>query len=373
MNAHWEETTGITERADQWLELIKSGKPYDRAEFLRWLKQSPVHVREMLRVTTWDKILDHTLDPKRKIDIDALMRSTDSNVVRLDHDSRRETQSPPLPAAQQNAPNTAERRTRRQWLTGLATAACLILALAMGWLQQPNNAEAQSQFNTAIGEQRSVSLSDGSVVNLNTQSRVKVAFSAAARDIFLLEGQAIFKVRHDATRPFRVHVGSSVVQAIGTQFDVYRLKDRTSVAVIEGIVQVIPNATGLLDAEALAKLPANTRVPAGQSIAIVADGTVTEQAKVDTKEAGAWRQRRLVFHKSTVAEIAAEFNRYNQTQIRVEGDALRAEQRFSGVFDADDPESLLAYLGLDGSYSYVHNGNEFVIRLTSSLAQSAQE
>jgi len=197
-----------------------------------------------------------------------------------------------------------------------------------------------------------------------------VAFSAEGRDIYLLEGQAIFKVERDAARPFRVHVDSDVVQAIGTQFDVHRLKDRTSVAVIEGVVQIIPGAAGKITLDTLARLPAETRVPAGERISIAADGKLTPHTQISALEAGAWQQRRLIFRQQTLAEIAAEFNRYNRNpQIRIEGDALR-NQRLSAVFDADDPETLFTYLAAtDPRFILDRNGVEMIIRMRSNFAQ----
>jgi transmembrane sensor len=95
------------------------------------------------------------------------------------------------------------------------------------------------------------------------------------------------------------------------------------------------------------------------------------RASISSQEASAWQQRRLVFRKHTLAEIAAEFNRYNRSpQIRVEGDALR-ERRFSGVFDADDPETLLQYLKADSRFTFDRTGDELIIRMRSSLAQTA--
>jgi len=368
-----EEALVIAERADEWLERIKSTE-YDKAEFLRWLKQSPVHIREMLLATTWDRTFEHALDPEHTIDIEALRVLAGDNVVTLGSGS---ATSQPLAAAAVSPakpPNPQSRWFRefvgKRWLVGVSAAACMVGTLVLGWAQLTGTAADQQQYGTIIGEQRSVGLADGSVIHLNTRSRVRVAFSAQARDVYLLEGQAIFKVKHDAARPFRVHVDSSVVQAIGTQFDVYRLKDSTSVAVIEGVVQIIPASSGNIASAALSKLPASTRVPAGEKVVIIADGHLTPHASISAQEASAWQQRRLVFRKHTLAEIAAEFNRYNRTpQIRVEGDSLRAT-RFSGVFDADDPETLLGYLATDARFAFDRTDSELVIRLRSNLAQA---
>lgn len=368
-----EEALVVAERAAEWLERIKS-EQYDKAEFLRWLKQSPVHIREILLATTWDQAFEHALDPEHKIDIEELRALAGDNVVTLGSDTSRQTATAAVtPAKSSNALNLRpEKFASKRWLVGMSAAACLMAALAVGWVQLTGTRTDRQQYNTIIGEQRSIGLTDGSVIHLNTRSRVRVAFSAQARDVYLLEGQAIFKVKHDAARPFRVHVGSSVVQAIGTQFDVYRLKDSTSVAVIEGVVQIIPAGSGnIATAAVLAQLPEYTRVPAGEKVVIVAGGKMTPHASINAPEATAWQQRRLVFRKHTLAEIAAEFNRYNRTpQIRVESELLR-ETRFSGVFDADEPENLLGYLATDARFAFDRTDDELVIRMRSNLAQAA--
>lgn len=369
-----EEAMIVAQHAEEWLERMKSTAPHDRVEFLRWLKQSPLHIRELLLATTWDKILGHMLDAEHKVDINDLRAHAGDNVLPLGggDDSSQPVTSAIAKSIRHDASNRRPGGPRRKfWLLSLSAAACLTVALALGWTQFSGAFGANEQFVTLIGEQRSVGLDDGSVIHLNTKSRVRVAFTADARDVYLLEGQAIFKVKHDAQRPFRVHVDSMVVQAIGTQFDVYRLNGRTSVAVIEGIVQIIQTVSGKVIATDLSKLPESTKVPAGEKVVIAADGKMSPRASITSQEASAWQQRLLIFRQHTLAEIAAEFNRYNRTpQIRVEGDALR-KKRFSGVFDADNPELLLLYLKTDSRFTFDRTGEELILRMRSSLAQSA--
>lgn len=355
-----EEAVLIAERAHEWLDrLERSEDPNDRADFMAWLKESPVHVREVLSATTFDAVLPLTLDPDHKIDVDVLARQ--KNVVLLGNGAGRE-----IEPARMKPRKMRDKRMGWSSLIGLSAAAGLAIAVAINW---PGPAEPQQQFGTSVGEQRSIGLSDGSIVHMNTQSNVRVAFSDTARDVYLLGGQATFKVKHDAARPFRVHVDSTVVQAIGTQFDVHRLKDRTNVAVIEGVVQIISGTEGKLDAATLSKLPENTKVPAGESVVIVADGKLTPHAAISPQDASAWQQRRLIFRNHTLAEIATEFNRYNRApQIRIEGEDLRA-RRFNIVLDADDPQSLLDYLSTDKQIAFNRSGDELVIR-TQNFARA---
>jgi hypothetical protein len=113
-----------------------------------------------------------------------------------------------------------------------------MLVSAVTWLF-----EFQNVYATGIGEQRTVTLSDGSTVELNSQSRLRVAFHPHERDVELLEGQALFHVAHDRTRPFLVQSEGAKVRAVGTQFDVYRKSDGTVITVVEGRVAVMPESS----------------------------------------------------------------------------------------------------------------------------------
>ncbi|MCP6755955.1 FecR domain-containing protein, partial [Klebsiella pneumoniae] len=86
-------------------------------------------------------------------------------------------------------------------------------------------------YTTARGELRSVELADGSVVHINTQSRIDVNLSPRAREVRLVGGEALFKVQRDTTRPFLVYSGNAVIQAIGTQFNVRLQQTDTTVSV----------------------------------------------------------------------------------------------------------------------------------------------
>lgn len=119
----------------------------------------------------------------------------------------------------------------------------------------------------------------------------------------------------------------------------------------------------------LAELSERTRKAADKVVSIVADGQIAPPAAVNTVEMNAWQQRRVIFRRNTLLEIADEFNRYNKSpQIRVAGDELRA-RKFSGVFDADDPESLLMYLKSDSQLTINREGNEFVISMREGTGE----
>jgi transmembrane sensor len=345
------------ERAADWIARLKNAAPQDRAAFVRWMKESPKHVRDALLASALEIEL-RRVDPERKFDIEQLASS--SNVVHMHADAAARPSNPvPL----------------WRWVAGFGLVAAVAAAVGLGWSGRLDAWLRPNLYATAVGELRSVELKDGSVVSLNAQSQVRVAYSDEARDVYLEAGQALFVVEHDAERPFRVHAGDATVVAVGTKFDVHRLADRTNVAVIEGVVEVESGSTqsaGAAPSVSLENLAERTRLEAGQGVTITPAG-VTAPAVLDVSEVSAWQQRRLIFRNHTLDEIVHEFARYNRTpHIRVEGAALRAK-RLSGVFYADDLDSFVASLGADASIEMERRGAELVIRERASGAASAED
>jgi transmembrane sensor len=145
-----------------------------------------------------------------------------------------------------------------------------------------------------------------------------------------------------------------VIRALGTQFNVYRQEASIRVAVIEGAIRVsTPHESSQLVAAPERK--------SGQEARVTEGGRITEKRSLEVVRVAAWRQHRLMFHADTLADIAAEFNRYNERpRIRVEGDEVRA-RRFTGVFNADDPRALVKFLGSYGDLVLEELGDELVV------------
>lgn len=205
-------------------------------------------MREVLLAMSWDTALTH-LDPDKKIDITA--RSA-ANVVTV-RPRNTYLRTPNCAAADDGRGSQFRSRDRRRSSASLRgpVAPC-----------EPPASE---------------SIHD-------TQSRVRVAFSRTNRDVYLEKGQAIFKVKDDAARPFRVRVDRAVIQAIGTQFDVYRRADRLDVAVIEGRVQVSSERPA--GAESGAAALERAQIAAGESVSVI-EGRITVPAPIDATEASA--------------------------------------------------------------------------------------
>lgn len=325
------------QQASEWVQILKNPTPAQRAAFVAWLKESPRNVRELLLILTVDQALDH-LDPNCEYDINSLLAQIDSQIVRF-----------PQPAAL-----TVHQPTRSQaWKWGgIAASLILLTILVAGWHFIERSEPDWKEFQTGTSEQRAFELEDGSIIHLNTHSRVAIHFSNLRRDVRLLEGEALFKVHHDTTRPFRVYASDAVIQAVGTQFNVYNRAEGTVVAVIEGRVNIEPvtttpsrgtsmhNGTAPPIQSAIRMLAANEEAQVNEA------GLVTIRTMSDVSDAVAWQQRRLVFKQKTLEYIVGEFNRYNRQKIRLEGSTI-VNRVYTGVFDADDPDSLVQVLARD--------------------------
>jgi transmembrane sensor len=203
-------------------------------------------------------------------------------------------------------------------------------------------------YATDIGEHRSVTLADGSTVDLNARSEIRIQFSKRERAVELLQGQALFEVARDANRPFIVKLGEALVRAVGTQFDVNRGQNGTTVTVIEGRVAVLnevaalPTALGFAAPHPEAAVSAATYVSAGEQVTVTT-AQVSKPHHTDVTAVTAWTQHRLIFDGTRLSDVVEQFNRYNTRRLVIEAPEL-ADFHVSGVYASTDPASLIRFL-----------------------------
>ncbi len=203
-------------------------------------------------------------------------------------------------------------------------------------------------YATAIGESRVVKLADGSVITLNTNSRVTAVFSPRSREVFLAYGEASFDVAHEPTRPFNVNVGKRVFQAVGTSFNVRVLNpENVELTVTEGRVKVLyvpppgPDTPAKIREEVMHP---ETTVGALE-MALVEPGFQTVR-KLDASEVDArlaWQRGMIIFEGEPLGEVLAEVDRYTTTKF-VLGDEKLRDVRVGGYFRAGDVDGLLVAL-----------------------------
>lgn len=338
----------IAEQAAEWfvahrMERLDGAK---REAFTEWLRASPVHVEEYLRMAAISgELAQASRDPQLPVEAWIAEATSQGSNAEAPRPGEPSDHRPTSVAAARRDPTPATREPRaRRWVSGwrlagaLAIPAVAIAAIVLTVLLSGTPAQA---YETAHGEQRTWQLADGSMLRLNTDSAVEVRFSASERIVELSRGQAFFKVTHNAHRRFRVIVGQAEVVAVGTQFDVYRHGQAIQVTVLSGRVAVFsghtpPPSDG-------AALPSGARyLTGGQQVRIVR-GTIGAPSRVDLHQAESWLRGQIAFEQLPLGEVVAEFNRYAAVPIEIDDPSLRA-LRVSGVFDDGDSASFLAFV-----------------------------
>lgn len=221
---------------------------------------------------------------------------------------------------------------RRPLLRYALAAGLLAVAVALGLFSGLSpSTDYRAEFASSVGERRHIALPDGSVIDLNSGSRVAVHFQSDRRSVDLQQGEAMFSVEHDSGRPFVVDAGPGAVTVTGTRFDVRRDASQTRVAVEAGTVMV----QGRSDQK--------VSLTAGQGSRIDAQGQVSPAQSVNTQELTAWRTGKLVFSNASLFEVAEEVSRYRTAPLQVSDPAV-GNLRLSSVFKSDDTDALLRAL-----------------------------
>ncbi|WP_371924951.1 FecR domain-containing protein [Pseudomonas sp. R5(2019)] len=242
-----------------------------------------------------------------------------------------------LPAARLRAlcePDEVVALPRRRWPGYAIAASVLACALGLGLFSALRDNSFDARYQTAAGELRQVELPDGSVIDLNSRTTLTVHYESARRSVELSQGEAMFSVHHDTSRPFVVAAGAGQVTVTGTRFDMRHDQGLTQVAVESGSVKVQGREPST---------SAPVMLSAGHGSRIDDQGQVTPAYAVNTANLTAWRSGKLVFDNAPLSEVVREVSRYRDKPLRVvTGKA--AELRLSSVFKTDDTEALLRAL-----------------------------
>lgn len=226
-----------------------------------------------------------------------------------------------------NPANDDARPTRRRgWLypaAGAVAAAALAVAL---W---PYLADQGDLYRTT-DQPLTVRLADGSSVQLNRHSEMRVRLAQGNRHIVLSDGEAAFDVAHDAARPFVVEADGREVRVLGTAFDIVSHDDVFSVGVERGVVAVTTRS---------AKTP--VRLTVGGRVRQVGDAVAQVDA-VDPAAIAAWRSGVLVYRAATMEEVGQDLSRYFDKPVKVSASARG--MRFTGALRIADEKTMLAQL-----------------------------
>jgi transmembrane sensor len=313
----------IAEQATEWFMENRAG-PLDREASIRftlWLQTSPVHVEQYFAIAALAQ------------DLEAAAKTTQISLEPLLARARADRDG--VTAREVGEPGVFGMLPRRWLPWSLAAAGTLMLAVLVfvWWTPGGERSGFARTYVTAHGEQSEQRLPDGSVLHLNTDTRVTVRYSRSERSVNLEHGEALFEVVAQRTRAFRVVAGTTIAVAVGTAFAIRQEPGSTLVTVVRGRVAVGTPYAG----------NAPVQVNQGYAVRVFAGHPPGAVVPVDPSQATAWLHRQIVFDSEPLAAVAIEFNRYSAVPIEIETPALRTLP-VSGVFSVDDTETFLDFL-----------------------------
>jgi len=293
------------EEAARWCVRLCEGEMTspERAQFTQWLASDPAHRAAFDQAAgAWQQV-------------SALETSSEIIALRV--------------AALESLRRAQRARVGRRLLgirTPWVVAASVVIALLLGTLAWRN--PGPEQFSSGIGQRRSVSLADGSSVNLDASSAVLVRYSAGARTLQLLRGRAKFQVAKDTKRPFLVRAADREIVATGTIFSVEIVQNEVQVILYQGHVSVMgPDRV-------------RTALVAGEELFAPISVAQVHIETASVARSLSWESDRLEFVDEPLASAVERVNRYARNPVSI-GDSAAASERISGVFTADDTRAFI--------------------------------
>jgi len=369
--------------AADWFARLQAGdmERAEREQFVEWLRESHVHVAEMLRVAQIHGALERF---QGWVQISTGPKTDADNVVQLPapHDAHL-TERPP--------PGHTQRRGAGLRLFAVAATVLLIVASLVVLPRIRGQV-----IETDRGERREVVLADGSLLQVDPESRLRVTYSDSVRKVFLERGRALFHVAKNPNRPFLVQADDTTVRAVGTTFGVEQLLQGVIVTVAEGKVAVFPTsraggttaqntdvprpgisnnpddihvpgarahsgneASSAISSGGKAHAAGEVLLSANQQIVVQNSGSAEAVREIDSQRALAWARGRLIFQNDPLGQVIAEFNRYNHVRLTVADPELAAKP-VSGVFNAAEPEAFIAFLQSVTDIEVVRDGDRSI-------------
>lgn len=299
----------VAGKAEQWFArlLDPDCTAVDRQAFERWRATSPAHA-----------------DAYRQVE---KLWATSEEAIKSD---------PALMVTAQRALHPPKAWFSHRWIVPASAAVAIIvvaLLLVPVWLFH-SHAPAGTEYRTTIGQQKTISLKDGTRIVLDTHSEVRVRYNAHTRRVDLLRGRAQFHVHANPQRPFVVHARAGTVTDIGTTFQISLEKHRVNVTLLEGRVTVFTQVDGKTRHAALAP---------GQQLDFNRNGAISPVHKANLELAKGWTSGKLFVHDWPLSKLLDALNRYNTTQMVI-GDPSLRHLHISGVFHVNDQKTLLLAL-----------------------------
>lgn len=333
------DTAAIDDEAAAWLVRLDADEPLSEDERIRmreWLNRSPAHRERLTELAElWEKLNALT-------ELAVPLSSTPTQ------------------------PGTARRWAPLVGSTGIATLAVTAFLIYSQHFGPPPITESNGLYSSAIGEQRTTQLIDGSEVVLNTNTQIRVDYDEEYRDVRLMQGEALFVVAEDEQRPFRVFAGGGRIEAVGTAFSVYLKDDGVDITVTEGKVALStveqtsaappaasdslgrqrspsPPSTslGTLRAGQIATLPRLDEPSTNASGMQLRDSRSVQEQELRRRLS--WTSGNLRFQREPLEHIIDEISRYTTVKIEFADPALRSIEMM-GSFPVGETELMFETL-----------------------------
>jgi transmembrane sensor len=355
----------ISEQAAAWyIEQQEPLSERQRVAFMNWLRTSPAHVAEYFAIVQMNGDMKAAAALKGITTAELVEQARHSNPIvmfpRMGKPAAKPAQAAPSPRI-------------GRFFTGIAGMAAVVALTWLGVVHRPASVvqpSAQVYTQSYIGDAtgvRSLTLSDGTLVQLDHDSRIDVRFETHVRHITVVRGHALFDAGKDPTRPLLVDVGGHVLQDIGTIFEVRRDAKGDTLTVLSGRVRVlnVQHASSTNDdAPALGDPIAD--LTAGQQVELDASG-VSPVHPVQPTQVTAWLPSDISFQHETVGNVARRFNAYTSKPLVIESNDI-AGKHISGIFHANNPQAFVAYLATLPDVRIIDAGDR--IRVVSASHQT---
>ena len=321
----------LEDLAAYWLVKLDSVdcKAEDRVAFERWKRENPEHEVVFNKIREGNSLMDSLLDHEL--------------IAELVEEARIETKP----------------KFFTSWPVYAGAVAATICFMFLGFLSSQFSQTETPQllvsnpeimvYETAIGERSTVPLSDGSVVTLNTNSKIEVEFDEAGRSIKLLQGQGFFDVAKDTERPFIVSAGDKRVIALGTAFDVRMHRpDLIEVTLVEGLIEVdfVDDNNGKI-AQKAQTVTENTVISMKAGERLMADELESSHiSQTDTKAETIWLDGKVIFQDQALSEVVLEMNRYSTQKLILDSGSRPHALKVSGVFNTGRVSTFVEALTL---------------------------
>lgn len=242
------------------------------------------------------------------------------------------------------------RWTRRSIAASVAAAVLGLGSATALYLNQPPRSLVTQTFSTAVGQQATVTLPDGSSVTLNTDTLVRTKADEGRRLVYLDKGQAYFRVAKNPRHPFVVTAAGRTVTALGTAFEVRVDKGALKVVLVEGKVRVesarpavAPSVTGSAAAPATSPgAPMATDMSAGSQL-VAPDDADWRLTRTNVARETSWLRGQIIFDDEPLGDVVTELNRYSARKI-VLADGSLVHRRISGIYTPGDVQGFTAML-----------------------------